>query len=326
MRVVVRTVEVLEFLSEHPEGIGVMKLADALGEAPPTVHRVLATLLSLGYVTQDPVSRRYLLGAAVMRLGQAFLQRDNLVASGSPFLRDLAARTLESVFLNELIGDDVVCVASAESPRPLSIYMKVGQRTPYHAGSSARAILAYQPPERQRLLLEKERRQRFTPLTPITVADALSELERTRSRGYALCDQEMEEGITAVSVPIRDAEGRVTASLTIVGPQDRLASAEVREGTARLLADTAAAIHDVLSASPASFRPAIVAQTRHVGLEPAVPKESIPNARSRSRSNGSRVVADKVGNTKGIPGSEHPTAEREQDSSVIPSTSGRRER
>jgi DNA-binding IclR family transcriptional regulator len=239
MRLVRRTLEALEVLGAHAEGLGVTRLGELLGEPPSSVHRLLAVLVATGYVTRD--ERRYRLGFKVLRLGQAYQRRNELVAVGKPHIGDLSARTLESVFLSELIGDDTICVASAESPRPLSFYMRLGERTPYHAASSARAILAFQPDAVQIRLMQQEQLERFTTRTPITVAEALAEVQRTAVRGYAICDQEMEYGITALSAPIRDAEGLVSASVTLVAPQDRLVGAH-RETVAAMLLTTAAAI------------------------------------------------------------------------------------
>jgi DNA-binding IclR family transcriptional regulator len=234
LKVIERSLQALEVLAEQSDGIGVVRLAELLGEPPSTVHRLLGTLAAHGYVYRDPATRRYRLGSAVLKLAQAYQLRDMLVAVARPHLAALSARTLESVFLSELVGDDVICVASSESPRPLSFYMRLGQRTPYHAASSARAILAYRPAEDQLRLMQGEHLERFTSATPTTVSAALAELDRTRERGYAICDQEMEEGVGALSVAVRNAGGEVTASITLVAPQDRLIS-PAREDLVQLL-------------------------------------------------------------------------------------------
>lgn len=259
MRLVKRTIEALETLSEHPDGLSVTQLGAKLAEPVSSVHRLLASLVEGGYVTQDGASRRYRLGAQVLRLAQAYQRNSEVVALGRRHIGALSAAARESVFLSQLIRDDVICVASAESPRPLSFYMRVGQRTPYHAASSARAILAFQPRERQLRLIEEERLERFTVYTPTTVLDALAEIDRTTERGYAICDQEMEDGITALSAPIRGADGAVVASVTVVAPHDRLA-ADARERALDGLLATAAAIsadlgyrirlHDVREGTP----------------------------------------------------------------------------
>jgi IclR family acetate operon transcriptional repressor len=156
------------------------------------------------------------------------------VTIAAPHLAELVALTRESVFLSERIGDDVICVASAESPRPLSFYMRLGQRTPYHAAASARAILAFRPSSERLRLLEAEDLEMFTARTPSSVTAVMRALEATRSSGYAVCDEELEVGVTAVSVPVASATGDIDASLTLVAPQDRRCGSSRLDAAERL--------------------------------------------------------------------------------------------
>ncbi len=259
MRLISRSLDLLELLAEQPDGLGVVRIADRLGDPPSSIHRLLAVLTARGYATQDRASRRYRLGPAAQRLGQAYQQRNRLIAIADAHLARLSTETRESVFLSELSGGHVVCVASAESPRPLSFYMRVGVRTPFNAASSARAILAFQPRAQQEALLRRERMMQFTEATPVTLPDVLGELDRTRDRGYAVCDQELESGITALSVPIWTVEGHVTASITLVAPQERLPGV-THASVVALLSEASAAISEDLGVTlgtPAISRPAV---------------------------------------------------------------------
>ena len=225
MRSVTRLVQLLEVLTDEPDGLGVVELAGRLGQPPSSIHRLLTALAEHRLVAQDDGTRRYRTGPALLRYAQAFLHRDALSSVAGPYLSQLRDATRESVFLTELIRDDAVCVASAESPRPLRFFMRIGQRMPYHAAASARAILAFQPDLVIDRLLAAERMTPFTEATPVTVRAAMVDLERVRLNGFAVCDEEMEVGVTAVSAPIRDGSGRVGASITVVGPHHRLLAA-----------------------------------------------------------------------------------------------------
>ena len=119
--------------------------------------------------------------------------------------------------------------------------MRLGQRTPYHAAASARAILAFQEPAEQRRLLEGEPFEPFTDKTPSNLHDAGAALALTRARGYAVCDEEMEVGVAAVSVPVVGIDGVIDASLTLVAPYDRLAPS-ARYAAACVLAEASLAI------------------------------------------------------------------------------------
>lgn len=240
MLLVQRTLRILEALSESPDGLGVTAIAALLGDAPSSVHRLLGVLVASEYVIRDD-SRRYRLGPKVLMLGRAYERGSHLVQVAKPLIALLSTQTLESVFVSEQHGDDAICVAAHVSPRQLTLNMRLGARTPYHASASARAILAFQPRERQLRLLQAERMDRYTEQTPTTVADALAELEATQERGYAVCEQERELGVSAVSAPIHGGDGAVFASVTVVAPHDRLVG-DGRDRIAALLLDTAAAI------------------------------------------------------------------------------------
>jgi IclR family KDG regulon transcriptional repressor len=259
MRLVRRTLRVLEILSEHSEGLGVTQLGALVGEPASSVHRLLSVLVDSGYVIQDQ-ARRYRLGPRVLSLSRAFERSNDLVGVVRPHIARLSAQTLESVFVSEQSGDDPICVAAQVSPRPVSLNMRLGERTPYHASASARAILAFQPYERQVRLMQAERLERYTDRTPTTVVDALAELRATADRGYAFCDQERELGVSAISAPVRGADGEVFASVTIIAPQDRLIGEE-RERVAQQLLAKAADISSELG-----YRPVPAGQTRHGSL------------------------------------------------------------
>ena len=267
MRLVSRTVEVLKALAEAPEGVGVTRLAERLSESPSTIHRLLVALMEHDYVARNP-DRRYRLGVGVQGLAFAFQRKDRMVMLAKPYLSKVVADTRESVFLSEQIGDDVICVASAESPGLLTFFMRLGRRTPYHAGASARAILAFKPTSEQLRLLSAQRLERYTPRTPSSISAARAALDATRARGYAVCDEEMEIGVTAVSVPIVDATGNVGASLTIVAPQDRLAE-PARHEAAELLSSVSRSISTELG-----FRPATGRKLRPRGMTSSACEES----------------------------------------------------
>lgn len=249
VRVVDRTLELLEALSADGSGVGVTKLAEQLGDAPSTVHRLLTVLARHRLVVQDVDSKRYRLGPGVLPLGEAYLRQNTLITLAQPHLAHLRSRTLESVFLTEYVNGDAICVATAESPRPLRFFMRVGQRMPYHAAASARAILAFRPAKEAEDLLRHEALQRFTDTTPTTINAVLAELERVREDGYAACDEEMEVGVSALSVPIRNAAAEVIASLSIVAPQQRLAG-EHRDAAVQLLLQQAQDISTALGHRP----------------------------------------------------------------------------
>lgn len=259
MQTLDRSVRILTTLADCPDGLGVTEVARVIEEAPSTVHRLLTGLTEHQLAMQGP-DKRYRLGVSVLRLAQVFQRQDRVAVAAQEHMQVLSERTQESLFLSELIGDDVICVTSAESPRPLTFFMRPGARSPYHASSSARAIAAFQTAQRKQDLVSKEALVGFTDRTPTTVAEALKEIDRTFERGYAICDDELEIGVIALSVPVCDGP-RAIASITIVAPSHRLEpTAHIK--TVASLEDAAAEVEATLGLRASEHLVNIRAQRR----------------------------------------------------------------
>jgi len=249
-----RTLRALEALAERTTPIGVVELSAALGEPAPSLHRTLQMLIEHRLVVQEIDTKRYHLGPGVLSLADAYREQNRLVAIAQPVLDALRSELHESVFLCEFVDERAVVVAVAESPRPLRSFMRLGHRMPFHATASARAILAFQEPSCIQRLLQLDGVDRYTDRTSISTVELLQELDRTRRRGYAVCDQELEIGVKAIARPIRDSTGVVAASVTVIAPRERLAGN--RQGHAlRALAAAASSISLGLGYRPHSAGP-----------------------------------------------------------------------
>ena len=241
MKVVDRSLRVLDGLASQPDGIGVTRLATLLGEPAPTVHRVLGVLVQHSLARRDAESRRYYLGPRVLALGHAYARSHPLVSVAQASLSMLRDATSESAFLAELIDDSVICTAAAESNRPLRFLARVGQVMPLHAAASARAILAFRGSEEVDRLLKVGQSRRPAGDASFGTGDLAAILAVVRRTGFAVCDQEIEPEVTAVSVPIFRAPGWADASLTIVAPSHRMPH-DIRPSVAKTLVDAARAI------------------------------------------------------------------------------------
>jgi IclR family acetate operon transcriptional repressor len=259
LRVVDRVVQLVDLLSESESGLGVVNLAEELGIPPSSVHRLLGDLTRHRVVVQEPESKRYFLGPGVLGWSAAYQKQNNLVSIASAHLSSLRARTLESVFLTEYVAGEAICVATSESSRPLRFFMHVGQRMPYHAAASARAILAFRPVAEVLVALEREALDPFTHSTPTSLPAVLDELARVRRDGYAACNEEMEVGVAAVSVPVRNGLGEVIASLSVVAPEQRLRPDD-RKAIIEVLAEEAHGISEALGYRSAATHASVGAE------------------------------------------------------------------
>jgi IclR family pca regulon transcriptional regulator len=201
------------FDAEKPE----MTLTEVAARTDLTragARRFLLTLESLGYVRRN--QRLFRLGPKVLELGYAFLASTPVSEKARPYMREITAHTGESCSLSVLDGEDIVYIARSPAKRLLTLDVHVGSRLPAAYTSMGRVLLAFREPP-----IETELYLRGLELRPAnrhslkTAAALREELVRTRERGYALVDQELEEGLRSISVPVRDPAGNVIAAMNI---------------------------------------------------------------------------------------------------------------
>jgi IclR family pca regulon transcriptional regulator len=215
-------------------------VARATGLARAAARRFLLTLVELGYVRAD--GRLFRLTPRVLELGRPYLSSLTLPEIALPHMRDLVAETQESATLAVLDGGDIVYVAHVSARRILSVSVSVGERDPAVATSLGRALLASQEDEWLLPFLAGQTLTRRTPQTIVDPQELLAELHRIRAQGYALVDQELEEGLRALSVPIRDARGQVVAAMNVAVHASRWTVEAIGDELLPKLLHTAASI------------------------------------------------------------------------------------
>jgi IclR family pca regulon transcriptional regulator len=213
------------FDSEHRE-LGLSEVARATGLTRAAARRFLLTLVELGYVRA--AGGRFSLRPRVLELGFAYLSSLTLPEVALPHMEALVAKINESSSISVLDEDDIVYVARVPTRRIMSITLAVGTRLPAYATSMGRVLLAALPDAE---LDERLARIDVRPLTPRTVKDrdALrAVIEQVRRQGYAVTDQELEQGLRSAAVPLHDASGAVIAALNVSVHASRATMAELR--------------------------------------------------------------------------------------------------
>ena len=226
LRSVTNALAVLEAFSVEKPELGVTELSHTLGLGKSTVHRLLASLAARGYVRKNPQSERYCMGFKAFEVGSLAAGRGSIRDVVAPFLRHLMLASKETVHLGVLDEWDVVYIDKIESHQPLQMFSRVGRRAPLHCTALGKALLAFQPGE----LVDRFLRRRLKSYTPSTLTDPGGlrlELERIRSDGHALDDEEFAIGLKCLAAPVRDHTRDVVASLGIAGPAVRLAEERV---------------------------------------------------------------------------------------------------
>ncbi|MFC7403335.1 IclR family transcriptional regulator [Citricoccus sp. GCM10030269] len=202
-------------------GVRVRQVADELGIAPSSAHRLLGTLAEQDYVVQDPYSRIYRPGAKLLALAGGVVGTREVRHAAHRPMESLAAATGESVSLSVLARSEVEFVDGIESGHVLRASPRIGARLPAYATAGGRVLLADLTPEEVAGMFGTGIRK-LTDRTLGSLNELTAALARIRQAGYAVSRGESTEGITAVAVPIRDGSGRAVAGLAVVAPTERL--------------------------------------------------------------------------------------------------------
>ena len=215
-----RALRALELIAEERE-LGVTDLGRRLGVHKATASRIVAALADRGLLERDPMTDKFRLGFGLIRLAGAAMAGLDLVRQARPILEELAEETRETVNLGVLSGDAVVYIDQVTGTRSIVAISWVGRRTPLHCTSNGKVLLAFSSQaERDRLLTQPlEQATARTIVDPVALTAQLDEIH---TRGYAQTMEELEEGLNAVSAPIRGADGEVIAALSVSGPAFRM--------------------------------------------------------------------------------------------------------
>lgn len=218
---------ILEAFAPERSALSVADAARCTGVTRAAARRCLLTLTALGYLVQEgrvfhPLPR-------LMRLGGAYLGTSPLPEAARPVL--IAARDAleESVSLAVLEDGHAAFIARAEARRIVETGVKVGARLPLWCSATGRMLLAGEPEETVRAVLAAARLERRTPRTLVTMDDILGAVATARAHSVAICDEELELGLRAMAVPVRDPAGRTAAVMSVSTSSARVRLSEMRE-------------------------------------------------------------------------------------------------
>lgn len=224
------------FNEEHPQ-LTLSEVARITGLPRAAARRFLLTLAGLGYVRTD--GRMFALTPRVLELGYAYLSSLSLPQIAGPHLERLVAEVQESASVTVLDDTDIVYVARVPTARIMRVTISIGTRFPAYATSMGRVLLAgLTTGELGAWLAGASMR----PITDRTITDPRAlraELDRVREQGWALVDQELEEGLRSLAAPIRDRSGGTAAAVNIATHSARTSAAEARRSLLPALLRTA---------------------------------------------------------------------------------------
>jgi len=224
-----RAVSILNAFSMDDPELGVTELADRLGLHKSTVHRFMVNLDAAGLVERNARTGRYRLGLHVFELGALVMQQMNLWDEALPFLEGLVHDTGETGHLAVLDGGEAIYIERVEARRALRVPSAIGRGYPAHATNLGKVLLADLSRERVEAIIAERGLAAYTSQTITDPVELEADLELIRRRGYAVDNEEYDEGLRCIGAPVRDHSGHVVAALGIGGPVTRITPERVEE-------------------------------------------------------------------------------------------------
>jgi DNA-binding IclR family transcriptional regulator len=250
-----RALDILEAFNYHDEELGVTELSQKLGLHKNNVFRLLATLECRGYIEQDKRTGNYRLGIKTFEVANIFLHHLGLRRQARPILEDLVGGCDETGYLAILDGPEVVYVQMQETSQTVRIVPRLGHRLPAYCTASGKVQLAYESQDRLVQIFAGYTMKKHTPNTIDNFDKLATHLREVARHGYAIDNEELEEGVRCVAAPVRDYSHRVVAGIGLSGPVSRFSIERIEKELVPLVKEAATKIshrlgHELATAAP----------------------------------------------------------------------------
>lgn len=202
--------------------LGVGEISKILKMHKSTVHRFLRSMEKVGVIEKNNETGKYRLGLKLYELGNAVSLKKIMVDRARKYLEDLHWYLNETVHFATLKNGEVAYLDKIIADRNFVIISEVGKRLPAHCTGLGKVMLAFLPENEVRRIVKEKGLKRFTKNTITNRKDLFEELKKIRERGYAIDNEEIEDGLRCIAAPIFNGEGKVIAAVSISGPSSRI--------------------------------------------------------------------------------------------------------
>ncbi len=245
-----RVFDIIEALSATTHGMTLTNLSTQVNLHVSTTHRLLASLMSRGYVDQEKTTNKYFLTPRLFEIGNRVVNGTNLLPLALPYIEKMADATAETIHLVARYGNEIVYLYKEESNNSIIRTASfVGMHSPMYCTGVGKSILAYLPLQEVEKIWNSTPIAAFTSNTITNYESLLADLEKIRSVGYSVDAEEHEEGITCVAAPIFNYTGMPVAAISVTYPTTRVSQTTQTEFAA-LAMDSAREISVTLGYSP----------------------------------------------------------------------------
>ena len=228
VQVLDRALAILDTLSAQGPDLSLGELSEKLGLHKSTTHRLMMVLERHKVIERNSVNGRYRLGLKLFELGTRAVSQLDLRERARPFLEKLVLETSETVHLCLLDDSEVVYLDKVEPVRSVRMASSVGRRNPAHCTAVGKAIMAYLSDAQVEEIVRKQGMKPMTANTITSLVELKKELKVVRERGYAIDNEEIEEGVRCVGCVVRGFSGEPLAAISVSAPAFRLTKDKVK--------------------------------------------------------------------------------------------------
>jgi len=231
MNSIEKSLQILNYLSNTGRSVGITELSSRLLFPKSTVHRILKSLLNYSLVDQERGTSKYRLGLRILEYSNSFYNSFDFRQIAKPFLKKICLETGLNTFLTAWYNGRSICIDSIVPSRNANthLFVETGKEMPFHCAASAKVLLAYQPPDDIKRIINEKTLLRYTSKTIINPKKLEEHLSKIRHKGFSICNEELEEGIKAISVPVKNFNKEAIASITITGLSKRISSSNIKK-------------------------------------------------------------------------------------------------
>ncbi|NPA13378.1 MAG: IclR family transcriptional regulator [Aquificae bacterium] len=215
--------DILFFLAKNPN-ITFEDIQSHINSSSYQIEKILEVLINRGYINYNHKKRTYSLGIKNFEVGYSYLSHVDIRNIAKPYLQHLGEKFQENVYLAVRSGFEVVYIDSYEVNRPVVVKSRVGRLLPLYASASGKVHLADMDEDE---LEEFFKEEKLIPYTKNTITDRdklIEHIKEVKEKGFAIDDEEWEEEVRCLSVPVRDHTGKVAAAVTLSAPSWRIPS------------------------------------------------------------------------------------------------------
>jgi IclR family transcriptional regulator, KDG regulon repressor len=217
-----KALSIINLLADHEDYLSLTEISSALGLTMSTAHHIITSLKLDRFVDQNPETKKYGIGLRLYEIGLSSNYYHRLAETAGPFLERMSAETGESSNLAVLIEGQITYIAQRQSTQMMKTFVQLGSRSPVHCTGVGKVLISQYNIEEIENMVKKQGLKRFTNRTITTIEELLTELELVQKQGYAIDQEEREEGVICIAAPVYSSSQKIVASISISGPAGRI--------------------------------------------------------------------------------------------------------